>query len=161
MTYLGAPMVYYGDEAGMWGAGDPDDRKPMVWPDLKYENEAGHPISGMKRTNDEVKFDSSQFSYYRALIAVRKTNEALRRGSFKTMLTDNSKNIYAFERRSGENTVLVVVNNGNDNASVALSLKAGGSFKDALDAKNIFSAENGILSVPIVAKGGKILVQVK
>ncbi len=34
MTYLGAPVIYYGDEAGMWGANDPDSRKPMVWDDL-------------------------------------------------------------------------------------------------------------------------------
>ena len=38
MTFVGAPMVYYGDEAGMWGADDPDERKPMVWPEYKYEN---------------------------------------------------------------------------------------------------------------------------
>jgi glycosidase len=32
-TYTGAPMVYYGDEVGMWGADDPTDRKPYPWPD--------------------------------------------------------------------------------------------------------------------------------
>ncbi|MEM8836228.1 MAG: alpha-amylase family glycosyl hydrolase [Planctomycetota bacterium] len=32
-TYLGAPMIYYGDEYGMWGADDPTDRKPVPWPD--------------------------------------------------------------------------------------------------------------------------------
>ena len=37
MTYVGAPMIYYGDEAGMWGAGDPDDRMPMIWKDLQYQ----------------------------------------------------------------------------------------------------------------------------
>jgi len=30
MTYVGSPMIYYGDEVGMWGANDPDDRKPMI-----------------------------------------------------------------------------------------------------------------------------------
>jgi len=30
MSYVGAPMIYYGDEAGMWGGNDPDDRMPMV-----------------------------------------------------------------------------------------------------------------------------------
>ncbi len=32
-TYQGAPMVYYGDEVGMWGADDPSDRKPYPWAD--------------------------------------------------------------------------------------------------------------------------------
>src|SRR5438067_10515192 len=43
MTYVGAPMIYYGDEAGMWGATDPDDRMPMVWDDLKFEPQAIDP----------------------------------------------------------------------------------------------------------------------
>src|SRR5262249_19841818 len=34
MTYLGAPMIWYGDEVGMFGADDPSCRKPMLWPDL-------------------------------------------------------------------------------------------------------------------------------
>ena len=37
MTYVGPPMIYYGTEAGMWGADDPCDRMPMVWPDTLYE----------------------------------------------------------------------------------------------------------------------------
>src|SRR5699024_10118098 len=43
-TYTGAPMIYYGTEAGMWGAGDPDDRKPMVWPELDFEPERTDPL---------------------------------------------------------------------------------------------------------------------
>ncbi len=43
MTYVGAPMIYYGDEAGMWGGHDPDDRMPMVWEDLKYDPQAIDP----------------------------------------------------------------------------------------------------------------------
>lgn len=31
----GAPYIYYGDEVGMWGADDPDCRKPMLWEDFK------------------------------------------------------------------------------------------------------------------------------
>ena len=44
MTYLGAPMVYYGDEAGMWGGDDPCDRWPMVWEDMTYEPQASDPL---------------------------------------------------------------------------------------------------------------------
>ena len=43
MTYVGAPMIYYGDEAGMWGGHDPDDRMPMVWADLQYDPQAIDP----------------------------------------------------------------------------------------------------------------------
>ena len=43
MLYLGSPMFFYGDEAGMWGSNDPDCRKPMVWPDKKYDAETFNP----------------------------------------------------------------------------------------------------------------------
>ena len=51
-TYVGAPMVYYGDEVGMWGANDPDCRKPMVWDDLAYNDEV-YNADGSTRTPDK------------------------------------------------------------------------------------------------------------
>ena len=65
--YPGAPMIYYGDEAGMWGGDDPDERKPMVWPGMVFSNEASHPF-GAPRPSDPVFFDSSLFEHYRGLI---------------------------------------------------------------------------------------------
>ncbi len=32
-------MIYYGDEVGMWGGKDPCCRKPMLWKEIKYDNE--------------------------------------------------------------------------------------------------------------------------
>ena len=48
ILYRGAPMIYYGDEVGMWGADDPHDRKPMIWDDLVYDNEVIDESSGFK-----------------------------------------------------------------------------------------------------------------
>ena len=31
MTFVGAPMIYYGSEAGMWSPDDPSNRQPMIW----------------------------------------------------------------------------------------------------------------------------------
>jgi glycosidase len=36
-TYIGAPYIYYGEEVGMWGANDPDCRKPMIWDDMNMK----------------------------------------------------------------------------------------------------------------------------
>src|SRR5664279_2858948 len=38
-TFIGAPQIWNGEETGMWGADDPDCRKPIVWEDLSYEDE--------------------------------------------------------------------------------------------------------------------------
>ncbi len=69
MTYVGAPMIYYGTEAGMWGADDPCDRQPMVWPELSYDAQQADPL-GRKRSPDAVAFDEGLFNYYRAAIAL-------------------------------------------------------------------------------------------
>jgi glycosidase len=39
LTIDGNPVVYYGSEKAMWGGDSPDSRKPMIWNDIKFENE--------------------------------------------------------------------------------------------------------------------------
>ena len=57
MTYRGAPMIYYGDEVGMWGADDPHDRKPMIWDELKYDDEIITNESGFKKGFGQFKVE--------------------------------------------------------------------------------------------------------
>jgi cyclomaltodextrinase / maltogenic alpha-amylase / neopullulanase len=159
MTYLGAPMIYYGDEAGMWGAGDPDDRKPMVWPDLKYDNEATDPIPGRSRSNDVVAFDSSLFDYYKKVIEIRKENVALREGTFQTVSTPRAANVYAFERETADNSVLVVLNNSNRTESVTLPLNTKATYRDVMNGNQEFSTNDGTLTLRLDARAGRVLVK--
>ncbi|HWP83382.1 MAG TPA: glycoside hydrolase family 13 protein [Bacteroidota bacterium] len=131
MTYLGAPMIYYGTEAGMWGADDPDDRKPMVWEELKYEDETSHPLPGKTRSRDRVKFDTGLFEYYKKLITLRKEHAALRRGSFKTLLTDDKNDVYVFEREHGGEKIIVVINNSRKHRLV--ELRVDGEYEHLLN----------------------------
>ena len=98
MTAPGAPMVYYGDEAGMWGGTDPDDRQPMIWKDLApYED-------------PEVTFHQELFDHYVRLIAIRRRFAALETGFAHTVLADDARNILAYSRDLGEDHVYVLVN---------------------------------------------------
>ncbi len=72
-TWTGAPHIWNGDEVGMWGADDPDERKPMVWGDLRYEDEVVHPF-GRARRRDRVEPDTALYRVYRDLIAMRKAH---------------------------------------------------------------------------------------
>jgi glycosidase len=109
MTYVGAPMVYYGDEAGMWGADDPDDRKPMVWRDMDYDVEDAHPF-GRDRPADPVRFEEELFATYQDLISLRRTHEALRRGTFGVVQADDERDMLTYARTHPSDTLLVTLN---------------------------------------------------
>jgi cyclomaltodextrinase / maltogenic alpha-amylase / neopullulanase len=110
MAFLGAPMIWYGDEAGMFGASDPTNRKPMLWRDLEpYDN-----------PQDTVMQDV--FEHYRRAIAVRNTYPALRTGQFQTLLADDQNDLFGFTRTLGTNTVAVIVNNSDKDQVLDLSV---------------------------------------
>ncbi|HWP82583.1 MAG TPA: glycoside hydrolase family 13 protein [Bacteroidota bacterium] len=113
MTYLGAPMIYYGTEAGMWGADDPDCRKPMVWPEMRFEPERSHPWSKF-RPPDRNAFDSTLHAFYKELLALRRSTPALTNGSMKFILMDDAKNSLGFFRRTERSLVCVFLNNSSD-----------------------------------------------
>ncbi len=112
MTLPGAPMIYYGDEAGMWGGDDPDCRKPMLWEGWQYEPEASHPL-GKKRPVDSVAFDRELFEWYRQLIAVRKGNPVLAMGKIRFIPEDEYPSLLVFVRSLKESAVLVLANNSD------------------------------------------------
>ena len=102
MTYVGAPMVYYGDEVGMRGENDPLCRGTMVW--------------------DEAQWNMRLLETHRALIALRREHAALRHGSFETLRVFNA--VYAFARQYGEDAVIVVFNPRQALRDVAVPLGA-------------------------------------
>ena len=119
MTFPGPPMVYYGTEAGMWGADDPDERKPMVWPEMTYETETAN-ISLTPRPADPVLFDSTLYNFYSRLIHLRLSQPALTRGAMKFVFSDREKDILAYKRILGTDEILVLINNSSSEQTVFL-----------------------------------------
>src|SRR5882757_3809846 len=98
-TFEGAPCIYYGDEIGMEGDKDPDCRRCFPW-------------------GSEQK--SELRDYYQKLIAIRKNNPALRRGSFRPFLVDDDRQLYAFERVADGNRCFVAFNRSEHDHTVEL-----------------------------------------
>jgi len=113
----GAPYIYYGDEVGMWGADDPDCRKPMVWPDLKYADERVHPF-GQSRAVDSVKPDNDLLNFYREWAGRRRELAVLRRGDFKVVLADDPRGLIGIRRSLAGAEIVAVFNTSSKEAVV-------------------------------------------
>ncbi len=145
MTMPGAPMIYYGDEAGMWGGDDPDCRKPMVWANLKYETETADPI-GRERAPDPVFFNNDLFNWYKKLIGIRKENKVLSEGGLNFFLVNNSDKVLGYSRTMNGKTIFVILNNSGGKKSIETKLVSESLdkniFTNLVDGKKIKAKEN-------------------
>lgn len=160
-TYVGAPMIYYGTEAGMWGADDPDDRKPMLWPDMDFEPEASHPVQGVIRPVDENKFDHELFNWYKKLGEIRNTFEVLRTGKYSNLKSE--EDIFAFARfENGENPIIIILNRSGDDRKITLDLSGFVStpyvFRDLLTERELSVSLENKIQVELTPISGAVLV---
>jgi len=99
-TYLGSPMIYYGQEIGMHGADDPSCRKPRPWPDL----------AEMDDPEDRPDVDLEKF--YRHWLRLRRESPILQLGSVVHLVTGDPE-VFAFERRLNDQSIVIVINKSN------------------------------------------------
>ncbi len=165
MTYVGAPMIYYGDEVGMWGANDPDDRKPMVWRDLAYAPETANP-DGTTRAPDTVAVDEDLLAHYRRLIGLRNRHASLRVGTHRTLVADSGEagsgvadaggDVFAFERTHGSERIVVALNRSESASEVVLPAMPASCYRDLLT-ENTYRASGGTLTVSVPPRWGLVL----
>jgi glycosidase len=108
-TYVGAPMFYYGVEAGIWGGDDPDCRKPMPWPDLPMATEKTDPI-GRERPEDDADFDPELHGFFTAAIALHNGNAAFKSADFAVLAAEDDKNVFVYARGTGDSRRVVALN---------------------------------------------------
>jgi glycosidase len=120
MSYPGAPAVYYGDEVGVTGGADPDNRRPYPWPDL-----GGRP-------------DEALHALFRRLIAMRREHAVLRRGELHAPLHVDAE-VVVLLRRLGERWAVTATNNAEQprTVSVTLPAEAPAGFVDALTGERV------------------------
>lgn len=131
MTYRGAPMIYYGDEVGMWGADDPHCRKPMVWSDMNYDDEVITEESGFKTGYGTYTVEQNKDlkEFYEKLIAIRSENPVLQKGDIQFIHHNDDTNVFAF-MRSYEGERMIAAFNVGEHEDY-FSLKCGDSIKES------------------------------
>ena len=153
-TGIGAPHVWNGDEVGMWGADDPDERKPLVWADLRYDDETTDPV-GRPRRRDRVVPDTALFGVYHDLIALRK--EHLRLfvdGTLRWLLTDDAQGLLAYERVLGNQRVIVAFNNSD--VAHDISVVAEGEYLLAFPAGRAVTVAGGTLRAQLPPRAARV-----
>ncbi|MDO5539382.1 MAG: glycoside hydrolase family 13 protein [Eubacteriales bacterium] len=90
MTWPGAPTIYYGDEAGVCGFTDPDNRRTYPW---------GHE-------------DKELIEFHKKMIRIHKDHPALMRGSVK--IIESSHQFLCYGRFMGTERMLIAFNNSNE-----------------------------------------------
>lgn len=91
MTYPGAPCVYYGDEIGLQGGPDPDNRRAFPW--------------------DASQWDHDRRAFIKRCIRLRHEHAVLRRGEYISLRADEK--LYVFARQLGDEIAIVGLNAGS------------------------------------------------
>lgn len=129
MTWPGSPTIYYGDEAGVCGWTDPDNRRTYPW----------------------GKEDLELIEFHCYMVRLHKNSEALRKGSLKQLLAD--RQLIAYGRFLKDEKCVVVINNSASDRSISIPVwEIGISDDDTLNRVMMTTASGynvGVISYPV------------
>ncbi|MEC0178679.1 alpha-glycosidase [Paenibacillus favisporus] len=134
-TFMGTPCIFYGDEVGLTGGGDPDCRKCMEW--------------------DPKKQDRELYDFYKLLIGLRKKNKALREGRFRFLKAEPGNPNIIYERMDSRVHFTIWMNN-TDKPQVLSHPMVTNDWKDALSGDKV-PTQNGTMNVSLDPYGYRIL----
>lgn len=119
MTWVGAPTIYYGDEAGVCGFTDPDNRRTYPW---------GHE-------------DKELIDFHKAIIKIHKENKELKKGS--GMFLYKEYNVLAYGRFMTDEQTVVIINNNDSEKNLEVRVWPTGIPRESTMERLIFTDENG------------------
>ncbi|WP_139995183.1 alpha-glycosidase [Paenibacillus paridis] len=104
-TYPGAPCIYYGDEIGLDGKQDPDNRKCMEW--------------DPKKQNDEL------LDFFKRTIRLRQQYSALQDGAITFLQDQVSDRNFIYERRDDQDQFVILINNSENHSAFRSTIEEG------------------------------------
>lgn len=136
MTFPGVPLIYYGDEAGVKGGKDPENRKTYPW----------------------GKEDKDILSWYKKLTHIRDHHQVFKRGDFRFFETH--EDVLCFKRKDGESKAIVIINR-NTEASIKVEFgEVYGKYRNLLKDEGIYYSPNGVMRVQLKPMEVKALINI-
>ena len=135
-TMPGSPTIYYGDEVGMTGADDPDDRRTYPWID-----QGGHP-------------DLRMLAHYEALTRVRQRYPVFSDGDVRFLLADDAHDTLAYGRKTGSQAAVVAINRGE--VAQTLDISVAGYLPDGLTLTGLLGVGTSVKDLNAQVAGGRI-----
>lgn len=139
MGYPGAPTIYYGDEAGLTGAADPDCRRTYPW------------------GNENMDL----LEHYKKVGKIRENNKVLQLGDVKSAYAEDD--IMAFARKLEDDAAIVIINRGDTEKTIAADvedyLRDEVIFVDMLSGESTeYVSNGGLVNITVPAMAGRILI---
>ena len=131
LTVRGLPVIYYGDEFGLAGVKDPDNRRPMIFED--------HLLSDAQRALKDL---------VARLNHARQTYAALRIGKYDAFYGENS--CLAYVKAASQELPVLVVLAGHAGCSASIEIKPGYGLNDGMRLRDaLYGHETSIANARI------------
>ena len=136
MTWVGAPTIYYGDEVGLCGFTDPDNRRTFPW-----GNE-----------------DKGLLAFHKEMIRIHKEEKPLRKGSIKLLFADH--NVLAYARFQGDEQIVIVLNNSKELKEIIVPVWLSGVSKEGRMQRLVYTYENGYTTAydEYIVQSGEVVI---
>ena len=119
-TWKGSPHIWNGDELGMWGGDDPDNRKPVWWPEMSFDPERVSP-EGESRLPQEISGDSNRMAFYQELNRMRRDHaSALVWGAVENLEADDNMGLLSYQRAGETMRIQVIFNLSSESRPVSM-----------------------------------------
>ncbi|GAB6990036.1 alpha-glycosidase [Paenibacillus pini] len=135
-TFMGTPCIFYGDEIGLTGDGDPDCRKCMIW--------------------DPSKQDRELYDFYKIMIKLRKDHKTLNEsGRFRFLKADANDSCIVYERMDDQFHFIIWMNNTDKHQTLSHPIVIT-DWKDALSSEPVVPI-NGMMHIGLDPYGYRII----
>ena len=133
MVLPGVPLIYYGDEAGVLGGTDPENRKTYPW----------------------GKENKLVYDLYKKFISIRKSNLALVKGNFN--IRNEGKELAIITREYNGKRIILIANNSEENKSIEFNNTTNKGYKDIINNQLLTTKQNENYVFIVKGKGYRIL----